>query len=228
VTDEDRQKLVRCGARALARAGLVHAYGHCSQRIDANSFLVCAAKPMGLIEVGEPGAVVRLDGPLPDGVLGEVRIHREIYRRRPEVGGICRTMPPHAMALAALGKTPKARHGFGSYFAPSPPLWDDPLLLRDDNDALRLAETLGAARAILMRGNGAVTAGTSLPEAVVFSWYLEDACRVELEALKTGVADSGPLLTPEQVKVRAVGTGRIYERMWEYLTAEDPEAGAYI
>jgi HCOMODA/2-hydroxy-3-carboxy-muconic semialdehyde decarboxylase len=228
VTEGDRQKLVRCGARALACAGLVHAYGHCSQRIDANSFLVCAAKPMGLIEVGEPGAVVRLDGPLPEGVLGEVRIHREIYRRGPEIGGICRTMPPHAMALAALGKSPKVRHGFGSYFAPSPPMWDDPLLLRDDADAARLADTMGNARAILMRGNGAVTAGESLPQAVVFSWYLEDACRVELEALRTGLVETAPLFTPAQVKVRAVGTGRIYERMWEYLTAGDPEAVPYL
>ena len=228
MTDEERQKLVRTAARALARAGLVHAYGHCSQRVDATSFLVCAAKPMGLIEAGEAGAVVKLDGPLPDGVLGEVRIHREIYRRRSDVGGICRTMPLHAMALAALGKTPRARHGFGSYFAPSPPMWDDPLLLRDDNDAARLADAMGNARAILMRGNGAVTAGTSLPEAVVFNWYLEDACRVELEALRTGLAESGPVFTPEQVKVRAVGTGRIYERMWEYLTAGDSESAPFV
>ena len=183
---------------------------------------------MGLIAPGEAGAVVRLDGPLPDGVLGEVRIHREIYRRRPDVGGICRTMPPHAMALAALGKTPKVRHGFGSYFAPSPPMWGDPLLLRDDTDAARLADTMGNARAILMRGNGAVTAGESLPQAVVFCWYLEDACRVELEALRAGLADKAPLFTPEQVAVRAVGTGRIYERMWEYLTAGDPEAVPYL
>ena len=228
MTNDAREALVRVAARALARAGLVHAYGHCSQRIDEGSFLACAPRPMGLIQPGERGSVVRLDAPLPDGVLGEVRIHREIYRRRPDVGGICRTMPPHAMALAALGRTPKARHGFGSYFATDdslgPPLWDDPLLLRDDADAVLLAEQLGAGRAILMRGNGAVTAGESLEQAVVFTWYLEDACRVELEALRTGLAETAPVFTPAQVAARAVGTGRLYERMWEYLTDGDPEA----
>lgn len=223
---EERQTLVRVAARALGRAGLVHAYGHCSARVDADSFLVCAPRPMGLVEPGEAGAVVPVDGPLPDGVLGEVRIHQQIYKRRPDVGGICRTMPPHAMALSALGKTPKARHGFGSYFAPEPPLWDDPLLLRSDDQAAALADLFGDGRALLMRGNGAITAGDTLEEAVVFAWYLNDACRVELEALKTGLADTGPLFTPEQVKVRAVGTGRIYERMWEYLTAGDPELSA--
>ncbi len=40
--------VVRRAARALANAGLVNAYGHCSARIDERSFLVCAAKPMGM------------------------------------------------------------------------------------------------------------------------------------------------------------------------------------
>ena len=213
-------------ARALARAGLVHAYGHCSARIDADSFLVCAPNPMGLIEPGENGSVVPVEGPLPEGVLGEVRIHQQIYRRRPDVGGVVRSMPMNVMALSTMAKTPKARHGFGSYFAPEPPLWDDPLLIRSDEQAAALADLLGGGRALVMRGNGCVTAGGTLEEAVVFTWYLEDAARVELEVLKCGEADAAPVMTPEQVEIRAVGTGRIYERMWEYLTDGDPEAAA--
>ena len=213
-------------ARALARAGLVHAYGHCSARLDADSFLVCAPNPMGLIEPGENGSVVPVEGPLPEGVLGEVRIHQQIYRRRPDVGGVVRSMPMNVMALSTMAKTPKARHGFGSYFAPGPPLWDDPLLLRSDEQAAALADLFGGGRALVMRGNGCVTAGGTLEEAVVFAWYLEDAARVELEVLKCGEADAAPVMTPEQVEIRAVGTGRIYERMWEYLTDGDPEAAA--
>lgn len=223
---QDKQILVRKAARALARAGLVHAYGHCSARLDENSFLVCAPQPMGMIKPGEDGTVVPVDGELPDGVLGEVRIHQQIYQRRPEVGGVCRTMPMNVMALSTMSKTPRARHGFSSYFAPQPPLWDDPLLLRSDEQAAQLAETMGDNRALIMRGNGAVTAGECLEDAVVFAWYLEDAARVELEVMKCGEADSAPLLTPEQVEIRAVGTGRIYERMWEYLTGGDPETAA--
>ncbi len=44
---EQQQIIVRKMARALARGGLVNAYGHCSVRLDEKSFLVCAAKPMG-------------------------------------------------------------------------------------------------------------------------------------------------------------------------------------
>lgn len=178
---------------------------------------------MSMIGPGEPGTVVSIEGPLPEGVLGEVRIHQQIYRRRPEVGGICRTMPPHVMALSTMRRTPQARHGLGAYFAPEPPLWDDPLLLRSDEQAAQLADMLGPARAIVMRGNGAVTAGETLETAVVFAWYLEDAARVELEVLRCAADQTAPTLTTAEVEVRAVGTGRIYERMWDYLSDGDPE-----
>lgn len=215
-----QEDLVRQAGRALARHGLLHAYGHCSLRLDEAHFLVSPAKPLGLVEDQDACSVVPLDEPLPDGVLGEVRIHREIYRRRPEVCGVVRSMPQKVMTLGTARITPRARHGFGAYFAPCPPLWDDPQLLRSDEQAAALAEQLGAARAIVMRGNGAVTAGTSIEEAVVLTWYLEDAARVEFEARAAGIAESGIILSEAEAAQRATWAGAIRERMWAYLTAE--------
>jgi HCOMODA/2-hydroxy-3-carboxy-muconic semialdehyde decarboxylase len=223
VSDGAREILVRQAARALDRSGLVNAYGHCSARIDAATFLVCAAKPMGLIAAGEAGTIVPIEGPLPDGVLGEVRTHQQIYRRRPDVHGIARSFGPNVMALSALRATPKPRHGFGAYFAPGPPLWDDPQLLRSDEQAAALAETLGGARAIVMRGNGAITAAESLEAATVLAWYLEDAARVELAVRAAGQGDSAPVYSLAESEKRAVTAGGIYERMWTYMTHGDPE-----
>lgn len=222
--DAAQQQLVRIAARALGRHRLVHAYGHCSLRLDRHHFLVGASRPPGLVQPGDPGTVVPLDGPLPDGVLPEVRIHREIYRLRPEIGGIARVQPEKLMSLSALGRTPGTSHGLGSYFHPGPPLWDDPMLARSDEQARALAEAMGDARAIVMRGNGAVLAGDSLPMAVALAWYLEDAARVELDCLATGLA---PLrYSQEQAAQRATWNGRLLERMWEYLTHGDPETPA--
>ncbi len=218
------QRRVRLGARALGRAGLAHAYGHCSLRLDEDRFLVCAPRPMGLIRSNDEGVVVPVNGPLPANVLGEVRIHQQIYRRRPEVGGIARFQSPAVIALSTLGLAPQARHGLGAYFAPSPPFWHDPRLLRNDSVAASLAEALGSARAIVMRGNGAVTVADSLEDAVVLAWYLEDAARVELQVLGSG--REGLRLSPDESRDRAVTDGRLYERMWEYLTAGDVEAEA--
>jgi HCOMODA/2-hydroxy-3-carboxy-muconic semialdehyde decarboxylase len=220
---ETIERRVRVAARALARGSLVHAYGHCSARIDAGHFVVCAAKPMGTIAIGEPCTAVPIEGALPAVVLGEVRIHQAIYRRRPEIDAVCRIMPPQTMLLSLMRRTPQPRHGFGAYFAPCPPLWDDPRLLRDDALASRLAETLGTAKAIVMRANGAVVVGADLVEAVALSWFLEEAARVETGLIRLGAAGASTLLTEDETAARQVTAGRVYERMWEYLTHGDPE-----
>jgi HCOMODA/2-hydroxy-3-carboxy-muconic semialdehyde decarboxylase len=210
-----QEDLVRRAARALADAGLVHAFGHCSMRLGESEFLVCAALPMGRID-DEAGTVCPIDGPLPDGVLGEVRIHREIYRRRPGVGGVCRIMPPALMALSVAGIVPRPRHGIGAYFDRLP-LWGDPRLLRDDSAAAALADLLGEAPAVVMRGNGAVTAGDTLEQAVTLAWFLEDAARIERDVRAMGLADLG-LLDADEIRDRQVWSGGVVERMWRHLT----------
>ncbi len=220
---EVTQRRVRMAARALARHGLGHAYGHISARLDGETFLVCAPKPMGLIAVGEAGDVVPIEGALPDGVLGEVRCHQQIYRRRADVNGICRTFLRDVMTLSTMRLTPRARHGFASYFAPSPPLWDNAALLRSDEAAGRLAETLGDARAIVMRGNGAIMTGASVEESIVMAFYLEEAAKTELAVLAAGDRVTPVEMTEDEAEARAVSSGRIFERMWDYLTFGDPE-----
>jgi HCOMODA/2-hydroxy-3-carboxy-muconic semialdehyde decarboxylase len=217
------QTRVRMAARALGRNDLGHAFGHVSARLDADSFLVCAPKPMGLIAPEDEGTIVPIEGTLPDGVLGEVRCHQQIYKRRPDVNGIARTFLRHVMTLSTFQRTPKSRIGFASYFAPFPPLWDDPLLLRDDAAALKFAETLGNARAIVMRGNGCVLTGATVEEAIVMAFFLEESAKTELAVMASGQEDRSLLFSKEQATARAVSSGRIFERMWDYLTNGDPE-----
>ena len=217
------QTRVRMAARALGRNDLGHAFGHVSARLDADSFLVCAPKPMGLIAPEDEGTIVPIEGTLPDGVLGEVRCHQQIYKRRPDVNGIARTFLRDVMTLSTFQRTPKSRIGFASYFAPFPPLWDDPLLLRDDDAALKFAETLGNARAIVMRGNGCVLTGATVEEAIVMAFFLEESAKTELAVMASGQEDRSLLFSNEQATARAVSSGRIFERMWDYLTNGDPE-----
>jgi HCOMODA/2-hydroxy-3-carboxy-muconic semialdehyde decarboxylase len=212
---------VRTAARTLAKAGLVHAYGHCSARLGVQQFLVSPPKPLGLVAPEDAPVLVATTGRLPTGALPEVIAHPHVYRLRPEVGGVVRFQSPNVMALSALGRTPRALHGFGAYFAPCPPLHIDPRLVRDDASAAALGERMGGARAIVMRGNGAITAGASLEEAVALAWYLEDAARVELAILNTGVE---PLVfTPDEVRDRAIDVRSMLQRMWNWMSAGDPE-----
>jgi HCOMODA/2-hydroxy-3-carboxy-muconic semialdehyde decarboxylase len=221
IYSSDTALRIRVAARTLAKAGLVHAYGHCSARLGEHQFLVSPSKPLGLVATQDVPVVVATTGKLPVGALPEVIAHQHIYRLRTDVGGVVRFQSPHVMALSALGRTPRALHGFGAYFAPCPPLHPDPRLVRDEASAFALAERMGGARAIVMRGNGAITAGATLEEAVALAWYLEDAARVELAVLNTGLE---PLVfTVEEVRDRAVDLGSMLQRMWNWMCADDPE-----
>jgi len=220
----DAHLTLRLAARAMGRHGLAHAYGHVSRRIDADTFLVTPPQPLATVPPAAKGTSVSMAGPLPDGVLGEVRMHREIYRRRHDVGGICRIQPPAVMALSALGRTPRALHGLGAYFAPAPPLWRGTALVRDDEMASAVADALGDAAAVVLRGNGAVIAGASLEAACAHAFFLEDAARVELALLPAQAAQIEVLeYSGDEAAERATAAGGVYERMWRYLCFGDLE-----
>ncbi|MBR9913000.1 MAG: class II aldolase/adducin family protein [Gammaproteobacteria bacterium] len=221
--DPNTQIELRQAARALGNAGLVHAYGHCSVRLDEQYFLVCAPEPMATLAPGEDGNVVAIKGELPAGVLGEVRIHQHIYRLNPTTRAVCRIMPPSIMTLSTQRLTPRARHGLAAYFGDHIPLWEDPRLLRNDGEAERLAQQMAAHPAIVMRGNGAVVQGQSLYQAVAYCWYLEDSARVELAVRNSGLDPDQGLLSATELTDRQVFSGRVFERMWRHLTHNDPE-----
>lgn len=214
----DQAMLLGLAARALSRAGLVHAYGHTSIRLDEGSFLVTPSLPLGLFAPGDPGIVVPTVGPLPGGVAGEVLAHQEIYQARPDVNAVCRVQPPKLISLSTMGRVPAPRHGLGAYLRVT--YWPDPQLIRTPEAANALAVELGDYDGIVMRGNGAVVVAPSIERAVVLSWYLEDAARVELDVLQAD-AGLGLILSEEEARGRATWTGGIAERMWAYLTSGD-------
>lgn len=220
----DSQRVVRLMARALGRNGLSGPFGHCSVRLDAGHFLVCAPRPMALVGAGEAGTVVSVAGPLPEGVLGEVRLHQQIYARRSDIQAVCRFISPSVTALAAMGRTPRPRHGNGAYFAPEVPFWTHSALVRDDASAAAVAQQMGDGPAIVLNVNGAVTVGSTPQQALTLAWFLEDAARVELAVLAAGQADAGHLILGAEAQARATWQGRIAERVWEFMTRDDPEA----
>ncbi|MOA40847.1 hypothetical protein D3C78_1627560 [compost metagenome] len=77
-----------------------------------------------------------------------------------------------------------------------------------------------------MRANGAVTVGASIELAAGFAWCLEDAARIEtLVRAMTVVAERDhACLTQEEIGARQVSSGAVFERLWDFLVEEDPEA----
>jgi HCOMODA/2-hydroxy-3-carboxy-muconic semialdehyde decarboxylase len=60
-------------------------------------------------------------------------------------------------------------------------------------------------------------------ESIVMAFYLEEAASTELAVLAAGDRVTPVEMTADEATARAVSSGRIFERMWDYLTFGDPE-----
>jgi HCOMODA/2-hydroxy-3-carboxy-muconic semialdehyde decarboxylase len=177
-------------ARILASLGFVHAFGHVSARPPASGggagrvLLTPTFPPLGdleaadvleLDETGRPSRGAARNRPL------EAPLHLAVYAAQPEVGAICRLQAPAVAAWATTGVAPPLLHGFGGMVEPVR-FWDDPDLVADMPAADRVAATLGSAPAMLLAGNGGLTVGADLDQALARAWCLEDRCQVALAA----------------------------------------------
>jgi len=136
-----RHRELRMLGRALDRAGLAGPFGHCSLRLDAETFLVTPPHPLRVLGT-RPCVVAPVHGALPEGVLPEVRLDQAVYRARPDVGAVATITPASVDALA--GRNLAACDPGAAYFGAGPVRHDGPESPADDAGAAALAAALGA------------------------------------------------------------------------------------
>lgn len=202
-------------AHTLAAEKLVTAFGHVSARTENDGFLITPPKPLGSIQLDEPLAEVSLsENELPEGVPGEAWVHWAVYKTRPDVGAICRAQPLISTALAGAGVPIRALHGQGAFLGKEVPVFDDARLIRNRESGEMLAQCLGEAGAVIMRGNGAVTVGKSIGTAVARMWVLEISAQINRVASATGAPQ---VLNAEEFSYWESVSEEILERIWSYL-----------
>ncbi|MDP9258753.1 MAG: class II aldolase/adducin family protein [Actinomycetota bacterium] len=207
-------------AQMLAREGLVDAFGHVSAR-TGTALALTPPQPLGWLRAGDALVDVPLDAAeLPSGAPKEAWIHLEIYRRRPEVGGICRAQPRAVNAAAGAGVAIRALHGQGAFVGATVPLHDDATLVRNRELGAAVAATLGDGDAIVLRGNGAVTVGSTPGIAAARMLVLEASAGVNLAAAAAGSAHA--LSDAEVAAWRSVDP-EILGRLWTYLRSRTRE-----
>jgi HCOMODA/2-hydroxy-3-carboxy-muconic semialdehyde decarboxylase len=210
---------VIAAGRALDAAGLVTAFGHVSFRDGQYGFRITPPKPLGSLKPNESLLEVSLgEDELPEGVPGEAWVHWAIYKSRPDVGGICRAQPAISTALASADVPIRPLHGQGAFLGEEVPVYDDARLIRGREAGEALAEDLGNAGGIVMRGNGAVTVGTSVGAATARMWVLERSAEMNQMAASAGTPR--PLDEEEFAYWESVSE-EILERIWSYLKASE-------
>jgi ribulose-5-phosphate 4-epimerase/fuculose-1-phosphate aldolase len=153
-------------------------------------------------------------------------IHGAIYRARPDVMAVVHS---HSPAVLPFTVSRRARlqpichmSGFLGAGAPLFEIRDaagdgSDLLVRDDRLGRALADSLGSASFVLMRGHGSTTVAPSLKLAVYRAVYAEVNARIQVQALQLG---DPVYLTPEEAEAAMASTEGQVERPWNLWKAE--------
>ena len=209
-------------ARLIAAAGLVEGFGHVSARAG-DGMLITSTAPLGASEPEQVHeiAIAAAAGPGAEveGLPLEWPLHAAIYRSRPDIGAICRTHSPAAVAHGVRAAAPPLLHGLGG-LAGEVAAAEGSDLVTTEEAAEALAAALGGADCMLIRANGAVATGADLPRAVCRAWFLEERCRVALAA-----GPGAEPLAPEQIATRSRWYEAELQRAWTWLRWRYGDAG---
>lgn len=200
-------------ARTLSRLGLVTAFGHVSLR-SGDDVLITPPVDLGQVLDHEILRLPLSTTTLPADVPGEAWIHLAAYRARPDVVAVVRALPESAFAVGAVTSRITPIHGQGAMLGDSVPVHDDARLMRSWDIARAVAATLGDSDAVVIRGNGAVTTGTTPGHAVARMWLLDVTCRLYLDARAAGHANA---LSADEIQTWRAATPPLLDRLWKHL-----------
>ena len=218
----DLQKLkkdVVSACRILSRQKLVQGFGHVSARIiDSDQFLITPRISLALVREAElltmdlDGKVVAGDHPAPF----EAALHASIMKMKPGINAITRIHARVANMFSVTNRKLEPVHNHGSFFAGGVPVFYLPDLISTPQLGEDVASTIGEQPAVLLRGNGQVTVGRTIPEAVMMAIYLEEAAEILYGALQLGTPI--PLTSEESAKRQVEALPPVdLERAWNYF-----------
>ena len=121
-----------------------------------------------------------------DEAPSEFPIHHAIFRRRPDVAAIVHTHTEHIIALSIVGVPLMPVHLPAGFLPERAPVFDDPNLMDTLERGERLADALGDAPVVVLRGHGVVVVGRTVEEAVARTVLAEENARLQVIALGIG------------------------------------------
>jgi len=190
---------------------LINPYGHYYSEITASS----------LIRIDLDGNILDKDTPYEINPAGYV-IHSAVHGGRPDLQCVIHTHSRAGVVVSALeeGLIPIAQGGFQFYNRIAYHNYEG--FAVDENERKSLVKDLGKRNTMILRNHGLLTCGRSVSEAFRLMYYLEQACRLQVEMMATG----GRLTLPppevmehtaQQWEGGAANIGTIESREWPAL-----------
>jgi ribulose-5-phosphate 4-epimerase/fuculose-1-phosphate aldolase len=215
-----KQQLVDC-IRMLEQSDIIDYNGHCSVRLDDRRFLINMGACQRSALTVDDLCVVDLDANQLEGRAAaplERHLHCGIYRARPEVKAIVHAHPKWSTFLTMTGHEYQPVYAQGSLVHPVP-LLDSPNSINNRAMAERLAATLGARPAALMKSHGAVTVGRDIVEAFVLANYMEENSYRQYMALQIGKPYA---FSEEEIALcrEKLWNAGLFQRTWDHFRAK--------
>ena len=199
----------------LFRLGLADYLGHASARVPGTDRVLI--KPRHSRSVRGLGTMtperivaIDLEGNLvegEEGPPGERFIHTEIYRARPDVGGVVHTHQTLSTIFGVVGREIlPLLHVEAPLVARGIPIYPSPELVHNAERGAAVATALGDHPVCHLQGHGIVTVAPTVEEATIAAIHLERLARANLLASQLGTPR---VITPEEIE-------RIAEPMVDY------------
>jgi HCOMODA/2-hydroxy-3-carboxy-muconic semialdehyde decarboxylase len=227
--------------RIVSLEGIIDAFGHVSMRhpTKPDRYLISRSRSP---EVVEPGDIYEytLDSepvkPLPKGIrgYGELVIHGEIYKARPDVNAVAHHHGMAFLPFCNTGAELLPLYHMGAQIGEKTPFWDSRdefgdtnLLVLKPEEGASLAKALGPYWVVLLRRHGVTVAAKNLTELVFRTIYSYRNAELQLMTQAQGMPLSP--LTPGEAK-QAWDRNlqpRPQARAWEYWCTRLTKAGEY-
>lgn len=171
-----------------------------------------------LLLVNRHGEIVIGDGPLNQAAFA---IHAAIHEAHPDIVAAAHTHSLYGKAWSTLGRKLDPLTQDSCVFYEDHELFDDFRgVVLDTSEGLRIAETLGARKAVILKNHGILTAGPSVEAAAWWYIALENACHTQLLAEAAGtpqpISHEMADLTHQQIG-RANGARHSFDSLYEGL-----------
>ena len=197
--------------RIIYHEGLSDAFAHLSSRVaDGKKMLFMPRKSPALVKASELFVVDF------NKVVPQSTIHQAIYKIRGDVSSVIHFHSPAVIWLSVVGQTVRPMHNYSVIFYEGVPVFEGTGQVESPERAAEIANLLGPAKAVILRGHGAVVVGHSIREVCMLALYLEESAHLQVEAMKLGDPRFVSQTEAERIAKRTLKPAST-ERAWEHF-----------
>ncbi len=205
------------------KRGFVDGFGHISARTQnperiliSPHELTADSKPSDFVEIDLDGNQFGTDAPMP----GELPIHLEVYKARPDVNAVAHFHPHNATSFSMSEHDLKPTYFLASIFRDGIPVHHDSRLIKTADRAKAMVETLGDHRGLLLRAHGIVVTGPTIEWMTGGVFIMEDNAKRTQIAASMGKFET---LTEDEmadIQPELMGNPGPIWRIWKLVQSE--------